>query len=474
MSAEKAHTHNSERGMTPWRIVGFACYQSFIYAGFYSSGGSAISLDGNDYYRLDLLATLICMALGFTFINIAPIVSRALDASTWSVPCCAVMMLVGVAFAQVVSETTALSLIAYGVLTGIPLALLLRWWGAEFGKDSPNQAAADVMIASGLAAGLCFVAGCVDALGSVVVQCAVTALSAGVLMRLQDRSASSNRVCDARALSRVETGPHHEWRLAMGGTMMYGFAAGIMEIYVFLTYSTGMRVLNTALFILLLFCIAAYQSLTWKDDSSTASLAFLYKTVVMIVVAGFFLTPILEGVSDLGETVVLGGFLGLQTTLAGAFIAISSKTATPVQDGFTRGFFALFAGEAIGILFGNATQYAPMLTAFGPGELVAIGGIAMLFAYLYLFTNNSFAQYSEAVTPQDGKERAAYAMAREYRLSPRETEVIELALRGWTNERISQELYVSKSTVDTHLRRIYGKLGIHTRQELYDLAGRGR
>ena len=105
---------------------------------------------------------------------------------------------------------------------------------------------------------------------------------------------------------------------------------------------------------------------------------------------------------------------------------------------------------------------------------MAIGGIAMLFAYLYLFTNNSFAQYSEAVTPQDGKERAAYAMAREYRLSPRETEVIELALRGWTNERISQELYVSKSTVDTHLRRIYGKLGIHTRQELYDLAGRGR
>ena len=53
-------------------------------------------------------------------------------------------------------------------------------------------------------------------------------------------------------------------------------------------------------------------------------------------------------------------------------------------------------------------------------------------------------------------------------LSKREAEVLALALRGRTNERIAQELVVSKSTVDTHLRRIYSKAGVHSRQELID------
>ena len=55
-------------------------------------------------------------------------------------------------------------------------------------------------------------------------------------------------------------------------------------------------------------------------------------------------------------------------------------------------------------------------------------------------------------------------------LSARETEVLSLALRGRTNERIAQELFIAKSTADTHLRRIYSKCGVHSRQELLDLA----
>ena len=55
-------------------------------------------------------------------------------------------------------------------------------------------------------------------------------------------------------------------------------------------------------------------------------------------------------------------------------------------------------------------------------------------------------------------------------LSPREAEVLPLALKGRTGERIASELCISKSTVDTHLRRIYAKCGVHNRQELIDFA----
>ena len=46
------------------------------------------------------------------------------------------------------------------------------------------------------------------------------------------------------------------------------------------------------------------------------------------------------------------------------------------------------------------------------------------------------------------------------------------ALKGRTGERIAAEFYISKSTVDTHLRRIYAKCGVHGRQELIDLGER--
>ena len=53
------------------------------------------------------------------------------------------------------------------------------------------------------------------------------------------------------------------------------------------------------------------------------------------------------------------------------------------------------------------------------------------------------------------------------------TEMVEqLTARGYTGERIAAEFYISKSTVDTHLRRIYAKCGVHGRQELIDLGER--
>ena len=39
-------------------------------------------------------------------------------------------------------------------------------------------------------------------------------------------------------------------------------------------------------------------------------------------------------------------------------------------------------------------------------------------------------------------------------------------------ERIAGEFFISKNTVDTHLRRIYVKCDVHTRQELIDLGER--
>jgi DNA-binding CsgD family transcriptional regulator len=51
-------------------------------------------------------------------------------------------------------------------------------------------------------------------------------------------------------------------------------------------------------------------------------------------------------------------------------------------------------------------------------------------------------------------------------LTPQEERVATLAATGATSRQIADQLYLSTSTIETHLEHIYAKLGIHSRREL--------
>jgi DNA-binding CsgD family transcriptional regulator len=53
-----------------------------------------------------------------------------------------------------------------------------------------------------------------------------------------------------------------------------------------------------------------------------------------------------------------------------------------------------------------------------------------------------------------------------YGLSPREQEVVDLAVRGASTKEISRALYISEYTVKDHLKNIFGKVGVRGRREL--------
>lgn len=55
-------------------------------------------------------------------------------------------------------------------------------------------------------------------------------------------------------------------------------------------------------------------------------------------------------------------------------------------------------------------------------------------------------------------------------LSAREQEIVSLAARGYTNKNISEQLFMSVKTVETHKSKIMEKLQIKTRQELVSYA----
>lgn len=61
------------------------------------------------------------------------------------------------------------------------------------------------------------------------------------------------------------------------------------------------------------------------------------------------------------------------------------------------------------------------------------------------------------------------AFLTEYEITPREGQIIRCLLKGETNNRIGEELYISPRTVDTHFSNIYRKCGVRSRLELVRL-----
>jgi DNA-binding NarL/FixJ family response regulator len=52
-----------------------------------------------------------------------------------------------------------------------------------------------------------------------------------------------------------------------------------------------------------------------------------------------------------------------------------------------------------------------------------------------------------------------------HQLTKQESVVLALVARGWRNAHIARELFISTKTVETHLSRIFGKLGVSSRTQ---------
>ncbi len=55
-------------------------------------------------------------------------------------------------------------------------------------------------------------------------------------------------------------------------------------------------------------------------------------------------------------------------------------------------------------------------------------------------------------------------------LSERETEIVVLAARGFSNSQIARELQISEATVKRHLANVYAKIGVGSRSEAVRMA----
>ena len=69
---------------------------------------------------------------------------------------------------------------------------------------------------------------------------------------------------------------------------------------------------------------------------------------------------------------------------------------------------------------------------------------------------------------QAAMQRSIARLGSQFLLSEREVEVLTLYAQGYTQKRVAETLYISQGTAHTHIKRIYTKTGLHSRQDILD------
>jgi DNA-binding CsgD family transcriptional regulator/serine/threonine protein kinase len=69
----------------------------------------------------------------------------------------------------------------------------------------------------------------------------------------------------------------------------------------------------------------------------------------------------------------------------------------------------------------------------------------------------------------NSKNASLEQLCADFGITPRELEIIRMAVKGYSNKKISQKIFVTPDTVKKHLQNIYKKVGINNRVELVNL-----
>ena len=122
--------------------------------------------------------------------------------------------------------------------------------------------------------------------------------------------------------------------------------------------------------------------------------------------------------------------------------------------------------------------FHPMLDSYETSLVnIAITAAMALVLVVAIIVVVMRARVSQVVSPGqassiDPTERAIAVIAEQYALSPRESEIALLVVKGYTLPMIGEKLFISTDTVRSHSKGLYKKLGIHKKQELIALVER--
>ena len=206
----------------------------------------------------------------------------------------------------------------------------------------------------------------------------------------------------------------------------------------------------------------------------------LYRLSLPFMVAGLLLLAWLHTGSMAATMLTNASNIGFELFI---FLALAQVCFRYDIDGVWM-FSIVLAASSVATVLGRLAGGA-FIQSFPAGSPEANLTVALvvvgLVALSVLFVNDRIVSrtFGTEPNPHATAEESAHAtmsyyeelvwrcqrVARSYGLTHREEEVLELLVQGFSNARIEESLVISHSTTKTHIRHLYEKLGVHSREE---------
>ncbi|WP_296009947.1 helix-turn-helix transcriptional regulator [uncultured Adlercreutzia sp.] len=210
--------------------------------------------------------------------------------------------------------------------------------------------------------------------------------------------------------------------------------------------------------------LGSFPAGTFPKDASVVALYVFY---IVLALIGCALLLAVVRARELPPNATVG--LGVAVATAAALAGFVLSEVLAVTDDFGP-WATVLTGAFVSVLlvFLGKTAWAELVSVpedgaapeEGAGAGERAGATPEAVAAEDLWTES---------TVQDALEARCAALAARFDLSPREAEILVFLARGFSPAYIAKELVLSVSTVRTHVRNIYRKLGIGKREELIHL-----
>ena len=470
------------------RIGGMAFGQLYSNIVFFSSLPFAAANDRAQAQFDSLVASLIFVVATFSLlVFFASRGSQGAVKSKGVLVASAIVAAVG-AVSSMPGVGDVIPTVVSGACVGIGSSVLLVSWLDVFSRGSVSGALTEVGAAFALSFALSLVLSLFGERILVLTMIACPVVSCAALLSLNRFSlqAASGK---AERASTVQ-GRRLEMRNLIC-VLFFGFAVGVMRNYsASHTFGLDSTVIDAILsFSGLAICVVVVVLFRLANVSAAR---FLYRTSFVCILMSCVLMA--AGRENIVWSVSIA-FIAMQCfsccLIARAIFASWALGGSAFRKSFAT-FGMLYAGEFLGV--SSALVLVPITSVM---QVCVVLAGALLVSYVFFFTEADFlliSKKAEPVRPQgDVASRSSDlvvsetastgapavraeasldelcdAISAEFGLTPRESEILPSVARGRTLARIQQELFISTSTVNTHIRHIYAKCGVASRQELLD------
>ena len=388
--------------------------------------------------------------------------------------------------------------LAVCIMGGYGIAYAYRTWSTPYSEMQPHKACGMVALALVIAALIeCFMFVVGDA-GSCIVLAlvgfAIPATLHACYKRLDPEPAAEP--VPSKSFRENARAALPLWRIAVGITV-YSFAVGVSWTLLLANPDRILALTDLAVPLLIIGLVIVFWVCCAKIFKRI-SFRIVWRPIVLLMSAAILMAPQVEGTA---YVFVVSFVRAAQTAMAALWFLILTDIArhAHVDASHVIGMGWVFYSlpVAAGVIFGLMLMpYDPLhtvLPALTVLALVAIAFIADDQDALFTESNEADPLLQVPAAAQDGAQAEpvaqiekpddgmgsgrrdrlsvkCVAIARDYGLTNREFDVFVRLAHGRSGAFIAEELTLSENTVKGHTKRLYAKLGVHTRQELINLA----